>query len=400
MLQQIKQKKQKAPPSTPHPTSFLTGVNFEEMPFWCNDPKSKNTTCCYNHFIGLPIKWGRECPIFDYQMEIVEKLEKHRYMAILKATGMGITELFLRWTEWMVLRKGHTPEWHNGEVAILVGPSHDKAREMIDRMKRHLRLYDENTTKEDRGTKSGFELNGIRIKCWPSMNESAVRSLPNPKILLVDEACFFQMLNDKVIRDDVERYEAKSSPHVIMWSTPLKPEGFFYDLWHEKNNDYIKIALPYTMGIGKIYTKQEIERQKQKGPSIEQEYNLSWGYGSGDIYDIQAIENSIERYPIKDDLHGTQSVLALDPAYGKASKFGIVGMYKKDGKAYLNYCEECKGLSTSEALAKVNAILDTYHYSHLYIDSAYPDLIAEFRQKIPTTAVNFRENGQKNAHKC
>ena len=391
----VKIKKQRATPLDNIHTAFLAPENFTDMSFWCDAESAEDNRCCFNHYIGLPVKGGRERPIYDYQTEIIETLTKTRSVAILKSTGMGITELMLRWTEWMVLTKGQTAKWIGAEVCILVGPSHEKAREMIDRMKLHLHIYEDSTSKEDRGTKQAFTLNGIKIRCWPSMNIAAARSLPNPKIILVDEACFFSMSDDSVVRDTAERYEAKSSPHVVMWSTPFKPQGFFYDLWEETKNDYTKISLPYTKGLNRIYSEEEIERQKKKGKSFEQEYNLSWGYGSGDIYDMDSLDKSIKKYTLPENFFDYDSILSLDPAYGKKSRFGIVGMYKKDVIAYVSHCQELSMASTSDALKTIRAIISSGHYSNLYIDSAYPDLKAEFYEEISTNSINFRENGQK-----
>jgi len=67
--------------------------------------------CCFNHIIGLPTKEGLEKPIFDYQELLYEALLspdfcnplnhgfKDKHLGIKKATGLGVTEFFLRFME-------------------------------------------------------------------------------------------------------------------------------------------------------------------------------------------------------------------------------------------------------------------------------------------------------------
>lgn len=310
---------------------------------------------------------------------------KHRLVAIVKATGLGITELYLLWTEWMCLSNNHEVEMHNSQVGILVGQSIKKAMELIRRMRDHLDYYNE-------GTAYAFDLpNGIHIEAYPSMNISAARSLPNPKIWIVDEAGFFGMKNDEEARTVVDRYITKSNPYIAIFSTPNLPDGMFYRLMHEEECLYKRIYLPYTVGTNKIYSEKQLAISKQT-PSFEREYNLQWGFGSGDIFSISALE-AVSRQSYELHLHeGSDSILALDPAYG-SSKFGILGLEMIDGKYRTILCEELERVSDSDALSRIHSILDVYGFSTLYIDSAYPNLVEEFKDRVNTEARNFRTEG-------
>ena len=64
--------------------------------------------CCFNHIIGLPTKERVERPIFDYQKImydtfLIQSINnplnhdfKHKHLWVKKATGLGVTEFFLR----------------------------------------------------------------------------------------------------------------------------------------------------------------------------------------------------------------------------------------------------------------------------------------------------------------
>src|SRR2546423_9766741 len=94
-----------------------------DKPFWIwdihehrlEDIRTKGK-CCFNHIIGLPTKDGLKKPIFDYQELLYEALLspdfcnplnhdfKDKHLWIKKATGLGVTEFFLRFMTWLCLR--------------------------------------------------------------------------------------------------------------------------------------------------------------------------------------------------------------------------------------------------------------------------------------------------------
>ena len=80
---------------------------FLNKPFWIPDKDKhdleyliENGNCCFNHIIGLPVKNGIEHPIYDYELDVVDKIENHRNVWIKKASGIGATELILRYLTW------------------------------------------------------------------------------------------------------------------------------------------------------------------------------------------------------------------------------------------------------------------------------------------------------------
>ena len=63
-----------------------------------------NGDCCFNHIIGLPAKNGVDKPLYDYEKIIFDSLvtqnsninSSNKHLWIKKATGLGISELMLR----------------------------------------------------------------------------------------------------------------------------------------------------------------------------------------------------------------------------------------------------------------------------------------------------------------
>jgi hypothetical protein len=91
---------------------------LRNKPFWIWDieeHKHKDVItkgdCCFNHIISLPIKDGIPRPIFDYQKILYDSLQiqdinrnfKQKHLWVKKATGLGVTEFFLRYIHLYIL---------------------------------------------------------------------------------------------------------------------------------------------------------------------------------------------------------------------------------------------------------------------------------------------------------
>jgi hypothetical protein len=96
--------------------------------------------CCFNHIIGLPQKDGNDKPLYDYEQIIFESLDTHngnKHFWIKKATGLGISELMLRFMAWLCLKDNSLSD---SQMCIVTGPRIDLAIALIDRMKNCLRV--------------------------------------------------------------------------------------------------------------------------------------------------------------------------------------------------------------------------------------------------------------------
>jgi hypothetical protein len=123
----------------------------KDKPFWIwnmeehkhEDIRTKGN-CCFNHIIGLPTKDGVEKPIYDYQKllhdsSLIAQFSnplhhnfKHKHLWVKKATGLGVTEFFLRFMAWLCLKDN---TYRNSQMCIVTGPNIDIAIKLIKRMK-------------------------------------------------------------------------------------------------------------------------------------------------------------------------------------------------------------------------------------------------------------------------
>ena len=112
---------------------------LQNKPFWIwNVEQHKledvrtDGDCCFNHIIGLPTKEGEEKAIFDYEKILYDVLLdndfcnplkhtfKHKHLWVKKATGLGVTEFFLRLMVWLCLRND---DYKNSQMCIVTGPN-------------------------------------------------------------------------------------------------------------------------------------------------------------------------------------------------------------------------------------------------------------------------------------
>jgi hypothetical protein len=146
---------------------------------------------------------------------------KLKHLWVKKATGLGVTEFFLRFMAWLCLRNN---DYRNSQMCIVTGPNQELAIKLIKRMKT---LFEEKLGLTFDSKETVLELNGCTIEAFPSNHLDAFRSLTNPKFILLDEADFFRKGEQEDVRHVSERYIAKSDPFIVMVSTPYAPQGLF-----------------------------------------------------------------------------------------------------------------------------------------------------------------------------
>jgi hypothetical protein len=364
-------------------------------PFWIWDIEEHKQEdirtdgdCCFNHIIGLPTKEGMEKAIFDYEKILYDALLvndvlnhnnfKRKHLWVKKATGLGVTEFFLRLMVWLCLRND---DYRNSQMCIVTGPNIDIAIKLIKRMKA---LFEPKLHVTFDSKETVLELNGCTIEAYPSNHIDAYRALDNPKFILIDEGDFFRKGEQEDVRHVSERYIAKSNPYIVMVSTPNAPDGLFERIEKESEDTciYKRLFLDYTYGIGKIYTAEEIEKAKQS-PSFEREYNLKYLGKIGNVFHTKDIEAAIEKgRKYNPDIIGspyfTSKSMGIDSAWG-SSAFGIVITQCVDKHIQILHAEEYHRPDYNEMLSTVYLLMSKYDVDKVYIDGANPSLIKSLK---------------------
>src|SRR6476659_5105243 len=195
----------------------------------------------------------------------------------------------LRMMAWLCTSEN---QWRNSQMCIVTGPNIDLAMKLIKRMKnifdRKLGLYFQNK-------ETVLELNGCTIEAYPSNHIDSFRSLDNPKFILLDESDFWRKSEIDNVRHVAERYIGKSDPYIVMISTPNAPGGLFERIEKESEETclYKRLKMDYNYGLGKIYTKEEIDKAKLS-PGFDREYGLQYLGKIGNVFSSFQIDKAIE----------------------------------------------------------------------------------------------------------
>jgi len=380
--------------------------------FWCGHYMAPygviqdGASCCFNHWIGLPQRWGVRHPLYSWQEDILKDMYKDhlRFFYLLKPSKIGATELFLRFAMWKALTDS---KWKFGQVAIAAFTSgSDEARNMIGRCRS---LLEQRGIKYDRiANRNEFILNTVHFRAFPALNKhiNSIRGQPNMRMIIFDEAAFTTDVDQQNVRDSAEHYIAGSDAIVAVLTTAGdSPNGFAYDIYTEKESIYTKHILDYHAGLEvhpesltSLYRPEYIEKAKVL-KSFQKNYLHQWGYGSGDIFDSDTITLLSSRpYPIIGDLKKVENCLLVDPAYGQVrtrtdSKFAILGMVKIGKIVYTNSLTELESPSDEFALAEVRRIIKQYGYREVITDAAWPGVISSLREDALSHGYAFGDIG-------
>jgi hypothetical protein len=387
----------------------ISSSNFQSLkdkPFWIWDKEEHRQefiktkeNCCFNHIVGLPVKDKVRHPLYDYEKLLYDSMFaddnsfKDKHLWVLKSTGLGITEFFLRIIGWLCTKNDSLK---GSQVCIVTGPRIELSVTLIDRLKAlfYNRLAILFSNKE-----TVLELNGVRIEVYPSHHLDSMRGLANVSFILLDEADFFPIGQQKDARDISERYIGKSNPYIVLASTPNRPGSLFDTIEREKENEciYHRIKLDYTYGLGKIYTKEEIENAKQS-PSFKREYDLQYLGIMGNTFHISDIDKAVllgKSYDPNRIVVDAEKVLGLDPGWG-SSAFGVCLLQVADGQIQVLMADEFERPRYEDMISKVLDIIrglnrwkldqEVLDRCKIYVDAANPEFITTLKRQVGETS--------------
>ena len=127
--------------------------------------------------------------------------------------------------------------------------------------------------------------NNTWIKVFPTKRIQDLRGYTDVSYIFIDEADFFDPAEQWELEYVIKAYEEKSNCKLILTSTPNKPESLFYKIEKDEifKGFFKKIFLHYSVGLGKIYDADFIEREKNE-PYFQREYNLQYSGRVGNLY--------------------------------------------------------------------------------------------------------------------
>jgi Terminase RNaseH-like domain len=235
-----------------------------------------------------------------------------------------------------------------------------------------------------------LELNGCRIEAYPSHHLDSMRGLDRVSFIFADEADFLTSESEQQeLRSITERYIGKSNPFIVMVSTPNAPLGLFQKIEQEPEDSciYKRVPLDYQVGLGKIYTKEEIDKAKAS-PSFEREYNLQYLGLIGNVFRSEDIEEAIKEYDIKgyDVLENNypykpKACMGIDPGWG-SSNFAITVTILEDGVVKVLHSEHYSRPSHNAMVDLAFELISKYHVTKTVIDASAPSFIRSLKTEL------------------
>lgn len=360
---------------------------IKTKPFWIEDEKKhdyerklRKGNCCFNHIVGLPWKHGEQLPMFDYENLLFDAFEHHKYVWVLKATGLGVSEFSLRYMAYVACSYKEI-RYKDSQMCIVVGPNKNLAVRLIKRLKDI--FYNRLGIVFDTNENQVF-INGIDISAYPSHNVNAFRSLTNPSFILIDEGDFFPPGQQQEVRHAAERYVGKSDATIALISTPNIPGGLMQQIEQEENSLYYRIRLDYNIGLNKIFDDKDIARAR-RSPSFEREYNLQYGYDVGNVLNHAMIQLAIDKstdVPLSLQWKYSKRSLGIDPGYASSRFAMVVSEWLPEpeyGQIRVLFAVELDKPLFGDMIRMAYDLIKQYNISKIWVDGSQPEFIRELK---------------------
>jgi hypothetical protein len=357
--------------------------------------------------IGLPVKNNISYPIFAWQKEIFDALEKHKLISILKGRGVGATEQLLRYAFWRCVKDD---KMQGKNMILITGIREDLSLELLRRYRNLLPDYDW------RGPSNVAEINGCRLIGYPSKRVKDLRGLTDVSFVICDEFAFFDPADQQQILPVLEAFQAKSDPTICLLSTPGPLNDELHKIYQEPEEicRYHRLYIPIQKALGTLISEQEAEKVRRQG-NYEQEFELRFGsYGVGTIFNLADIDFAVKvgkeyanpdynpkaaktPYPYMDSKNTEVFAIGCDPGFG-LSKFGITMIALMDDRLHVLASEEHSQPDEDEMIERLLSLREKTkrpYQTKIYIDSANTPFIRRLKSCIPgerTDYENYMEN--------
>jgi hypothetical protein len=360
------------------PKSFY---KWNDKNHWSGHDKQNKKQCCFWGWIGAPLKDDVRMPCLPYQRLLYRMLQEHKHIWIKKSRGLGVTTFMLYWIAYCCLNRFEPGD----RVCIVVGPRIDSAEDLIARFKS---LFKENFSavysELIKQQSTVAVLNGVRIEAFPSHHVDTMRGFDRVKLILSDETDYYPPFQQKEVRAVMEGYIGKpnSDPHIMLVSTPKEPGGLLQTIELEQNSLYYKMFLTYEYGLEgphPIYSKEQIERAK-KSPDFPREYEGKYIGVTGNVFSNHSLDRAVKlgnKYDPDPDnpkislwRKDVPTVMALDPAWGSTSKYGVVISQFIDRRVVIVYAHEYSKPDIFDMVLELRRLSNQIgHVTNILIDS-------------------------------
>jgi hypothetical protein len=210
---------------------------------------------------------------------------------------------------------------------------------------------------------------------------------------VADEVDYFQPAQQKELRATIEGFIGKinSDPTICLISTPFAPGGIMQTIEQEKDSLYYKCFFDYRYGLEgdfPIYSQEQLDRARQS-PDWAREYEGAYIGRQGNVWSAHSIERATingSKYEamVSDPsqwMKDVPTVMALDPAWGSTSKYGVIILQFIDQKIVVLYAAEYSNPDMSEMISELWKLYrQCGHVTNIMVDQNNPEVIGTIRR--------------------
>ena len=205
--------------------------------------------------------------------------------------------------------------------------------------------------------------------------------------IMLDEGDYFRPSEQQEARAAAEGYRLKSSPWIILVSTPNKRGGLFETIekQEESIHGYKKLEYLYERGLNKIYDPKELEEEKAK-PYFKREYCGLYDFDVGNLFPMQSLEliesNGRKLLDFDTINYATKKSMGIDVGYG-SSKTAFTITEKIDGYIRVLYAQQFERPVNEHMIQLAINLIFHYqlnrHNNQVYIDAANVSFIRSLK---------------------
>lgn len=375
---------------------------FHNVPFWRWDlPVEKHYRLykqgkcnCYNCQIKWARKNNREYPLFDYEKRYLDALEKYRLVACIKARASGISEVTLRYMEWLALRNRKLA---GSQFIIVSAPAEELSISFIRRIRAHLEpilgVFD---SKEKM-----LMINGVRFETMPSHNLLRLRGITNVSFLTLEESAFWHKSEEEEILPIILPLRQKNSNmQIALTSTPGKLGSLMHQihLAPQDKTPFYKVYIDWRQVVGKLFTKEEIDIARRTNFAFDREYALAFGFGMGNVFNPADLQKAIDlgkqhadprfnedciKRPYPNTIYPEgRAVIGVDPG-AAGSLFAICGIQLWNGKCHVFCAEQYERPNEDDMIDRILQLWNgTHGRANIFVDAANQSFIRKLKSEI------------------
>lgn len=235
---------------------------------------AKDLKCCWNHWVRLPtLKFENSLdlegvPLNRYEKRLIDLNQSTNYYALNKCRGAGASEIkTVRWDAFYYSILNKVPE---RKGLTMAGLNMTTSTKFLHRVKQLCDLHPELylfAPKSDYPSEIFFAQGGS-LWAMPAVPNS-VRSLENVGDVNIEEAAFWEKVDDGPVLKSVEPHVAKSRARISNISTPNGKRGYFWNKIFEPEMD------PPTKYLKHVLNWREVVGIPEPDPEVLSDYNMS-----------------------------------------------------------------------------------------------------------------------------